>query len=93
MTKIVNSEKMNASYGDVIQSNLLKKCRRLNKVPHSVSHKDAAFGHHAEGILADCYNGENLRADLGSPPAILDFKIDCSVEESKSVSSGFNVLY
>ena len=93
MTKIVNSEAKNASYGDVIHTNLLKKCRRLNEVPHSVSHEDAAFGYHAEGILADFYIGEKLRADLGSPPAILDFKIDCSVEESKSVSSGFNVLY
>ena len=81
------------TYGPVIHTKLLKKGRRINKVAHSKAHKDSAFGHHAEGILADCYNGENLRADLGSPPAILNYKIDCSVEESKSVSSGFNVLY
>ena len=57
MKKIVDSEVK--KYTD-----LLKKGRRLNKLPHSVAHKDAAFGHHAEGILADCDNGENLRADL-----------------------------
>ena len=79
MKNIVDSKVKNAFYGSVKYTNLLKKGRRLNKVVHSVAHKDAAFGHHAEGILADCYNGENLRADLGSPPAILDFKIDSSV--------------
>ena len=93
MKKIVDSEVKNASYGLVINTRLLKKGRRLNKLRYSQAHKDSAFGHHAEGILADCYIGQILRADLGSPPAILDYKIDCSVEESKSVSSGFNVLY
>ena len=83
----------NASYGDKIYTKLVRKFREKNNLVPSKAHKDSAFGYHAEGILADCYNGENLRADLGFPPAILDFKIHCSVEESKSVSSGFNVLY
>ena len=92
-TEIVDSEVKNASYGDKIYTNLLRKFREKNNLDPSKAHKDAAFGHHAEGILADYYNGENLRADLGFPPAILDFKIHCSAEESKSVSSGFNVSY
>jgi len=93
MTEIVDREVKVASYGSTKDTNNLKTCRRLNKVVYSVAHKDAAFGHHAAGILAECYIGEILRNNLGSPPAILDFKIDCSVEESKSVGSGFNVSY
>ena len=83
----------NASYGDKIYTKLVRKFREKNNLVPSKAHKDSAFGHHAEGILADCYIGPILRTDLGSPPAILDYKIDCSVEELKSVSSGFNVLY
>ena len=73
ITKIVASEDKNASYGDVTHTNLLKKCRRLNLVPHSVSHKKAAFGHHAEGILADCYNGEKLRGRSRISPSNFRF--------------------
>ena len=93
MKEIVDKEVKNASYGSTKDTNNLEKCRRLNKVVYSVAHKDAAFGHHAAGILADCYIREILKNNLGSPPAIVDFKIECSVEESKSVSSGFNVSY
>jgi len=91
--KIEKSESKVGQYGTSKDTQILKTCRKSNGVEATKAHEDAAFGHHAEGILADCYIGQILRTDLGSPPAILDYKIDCSVEELKSVSLCFNVLY
>ena len=91
--KIENRERKIGQYGSPDHTTMVQSCRACNNVVATKAHQDAAFGHHAEGVLADYYIGQILRTDLGSPPAILDYKIDCSVEELKSVSLGFNVLY
>jgi len=89
MTKIVDSEVKNASYGNKIYTKLVRKFRNKNNLVSSKAHKDSAFGYHAEGIIADCYDGEILKNNLGFPPKILDYKILCSSQESKTLGEGY----
>ena len=67
-TEIVDSEVKNASYGDKIYTKLVRKFREKNNLVPSKAHKDSAFGYHAEGIIANCYDGEILKNNLGFPP-------------------------
>jgi hypothetical protein len=87
MTKIVDSEVKNASYGDVIYTKLVRKFRKKSKLVPSKAHTDSAFGYHAEGIIADCYDEEILKNNLGFPPKILE--IPCSSQESKTLGEGY----
>ena len=91
--EIVDSGVKVAKYGSSKDTIMLRKCRKINKVVGTQAHKDAAFGWHATGILADYYIGDILRNNLGSPQPILDFTTGCSVEESKALGSGYNVSY
>ena len=93
MNEIVDNGVKFAQYGSPQDTIMLKKCRKVNKVVGTKTHKDAAFGWHAAGILADFYVTDTLRNNLGPPPPILDFTIACAVEESKALGSGYNVSY
>ena len=68
---------------------MLKSCRAFNNVDATKEHEDAAFCLHAAGILADCYTGNILNTNLGSPPEILDYAIPCSLQESKALGEGY----